>query len=367
MANQFKKFFQQYLDKKKIYIIAEAGVNHDGKISKAKKLIEMAKKAGANAIKFQTFTANDVVTKKAKKAKYQISNTKKQGSQYEMIKNLELQHKDFIYLKKIAEKNKIDFICSIFDNESLRFISLDLKSPIIKIPSGEITNYLLLKEIDYKKNYIFLSTGMSNMREVVDAINCICKSKVFVIKSKKITILNKKLYNTVKKKLFIFHCVTDYPVEEKFANLNCINTLSEKLGLHIGYSDHTLGCVAPLVAISKGAILIEKHFTLNKKSKGPDHLASLNPSEFQEMVIKIRKFESMIGDGIKRLQKCELKNIKLVRKSIVARKSIKKNEIFKIENLTVKRPGDGLSPFLIKRFINKKAKKDYYKDDFIKF
>jgi len=366
MIYQFKKLLKKYLKKKKIYIIAEAGVNHNGNISIAKKLIKEAKKAGADAIKFQTFLAEDVLTKKSKKADYQIKNTGNFETQFNMIKKLELKNKDFFYLKKIARLNKIDFISSVFDNASLRFLTLVLKLPIIKIPSGEITNYPLLNKLNYKKNYIFLSTGMSNLNEIVNAINCIGKKKIYSIKKGKIKIQNKIMHKKIKTKIFIFHCITDYPVKDKFANLNCIETLSKQLNLHIGYSDHTLGSIASIIAVSKGASIVEKHFTLNKKMKGPDHLASLNPKEFKKLSNKIRQYENMIGDGIKKIEKCEIKNAKLVRKSIVAKEKIKKNDIFNLENITTKRPGVGLSPFLIKKLLNKKAKKNYLKDELIK-
>ncbi len=366
MASIFKKNLKKYIDKEKIYLIAEAGINHNGKLSYAKKLISEAKKSGANAIKFQSFFAENVVTKSAKKADYQIRNTKNSGTQFSMIKNLELKNKDFYTLKKIAKLNNIDFISSVFDNESLSFVMNDLNLSIIKIPSGEITNYLLLRQINLEKNYVFLSTGMSNIKEIVNAINCMCKSKVFIIKKNLTKIKNKKLFNKIKKKIFIFHCVTDYPVKDENANLNCIETLSKNLKLNIGYSDHTIGTNAPLIAISKGAIVIEKHFTLDKKMKGPDHKASLNPGEFKELSNKIRQYERMIGNGEKKIQKCELKNSKLVRKSIVAKKDINKNTIFNLKNLTCKRPANGLSPFLIKKLLNKKSKKNYTKDQLIK-
>ncbi len=366
MSSIFKKNLKKYINKKKIYLIAEAGVNHNGKLSIAKKLIFEAKKSGANAIKFQSFSAENVVTKNAKKAEYQIKNTKNSGTQFDMIKNLELKNKDFYALKKIAKFNNIDFISSVFDNESLRFVMKDLNLSIIKIPSGEITNYLLLKQINLNKNYVFLSTGMSNVKEIINAINCMSNKEVFSIKKNFVKIKNKILFNKIRKKIFIFHCVTDYPVKDENANLNCIETLSKNLKLNIGYSDHTTGTIAPLIAISKGATIIEKHFTLNKKMKGPDHKASLNPDEFKKLSNNIRKYEKMIGDGIKKIQKCELKNSKLVRKSIVAKKNINKNTNFNLENLTCKRPANGLSPFLIKKLLNKKSKKNYIKDQLIK-
>ena len=351
---------------KKIYIIAEAGVNHNGKLSIAKKLIKAAKKAGASAIKFQSFSAENLVTKNSKKAPYQIKNTRNKDTQYKMLKKLELKTSDYYAIKNYSKKLKIDFISSVFDEESISFLIKKMKSKIIKIPSGEITNYLILKKLDLNSSFIILSTGMANLKEIADAVNTISNSKIYKFKNNKIKIINKKKLNKLKNKLIILHCVTDYPVIDKYANLKSIETLQKELKINIGYSDHTLGILAPIIAVSKGAKVIEKHITLNKKMSGPDHLASLEPDEFEEMVKNIKKFEEMIGSGKKILQKCELKNINVARKSIVAKKLINKNDKFSFENLTSKRPGNGISPMKIKELINTKSKKKYRQDQIVK-
>jgi|TARA_B100001964_G_scaffold181599_1_gene200828 N-acetylneuraminate synthase len=352
--------------KDKIYVIAEIGVNHNGKISLAKKLIQSAKKAGADAVKFQNFSADNLATQSARKAPYQIKNTKNNESQYLMLKNLELKRQDYFKLKNFSKKFKIDFISSVFDQESIFFLIKKLKIKKIKIPSGELTNFLILKELNLKNCQILLSTGMSNIKEIISAINIISKSIIYKFKKNKVKVVNYKMLKKIKKKLTVLHCVTDYPVDDKYANLKCIGNLSKQLKINIGYSDHTKGIIAPLIAASKGARVIEKHFTLNKKMKGPDHKASLEPREFKEMVKNLRDYELMCGDGEKKIQKCELKNINIARKSIVAKLLIKKNEKFTYRNLTAKRPGDGLNPMIIENLINKKSKKTFYPDEQIK-
>jgi sialic acid synthase SpsE len=351
--------------KKKIYIIAEIGVNHNGSLKLAKKLIKSAKKSGADAVKFQIFKTTNLTTNNAALAPYQLKNTKKKESQKEMLSKLELPNKCFLILKRFAKKNKIDFICSVFDVESLNFLNKELKSKIIKIPSGEMTNFFLLKKLNFYKKKILLSTGMSNYKEIVEAINLISKKKVFKLNNGKIKIINYKTYEKIKNKLFLLHCVSCYPLEYNQANLECINNMIKDFKLPIGYSDHTLGVIAPLIAASKGARIIEKHFTLNKKSFGPDHLASLDPLEFKNMVKNLRLFEFMNGNGRKIMQKCEIKNAKFVKKSLVAKKIIKKNEKFSFLNLTAKRPQTGISPVLIDKIINKKAKKIFLPDEII--
>ncbi len=353
--------------KNKIYVIAEIGVNHNGSFDLAKKLIFAAKKSGADAVKFQNFTADSLATKNSKKALYQKKNTKSNETQYEMLKKLELKKEYYFKLKKLSEKIKIDFISSVFDEDSVDFLTKKLKIKYLKIPSGEITNLLILKKLQKIKNKIILSTGMANLREIINSLNLIAKNKVYkFINEKKIIIRNKSLHKKLKEKIFVLHCVTDYPVEDKYANLSAIENLETKLKLNIGYSDHTLGILAPLIAASKGAKVIEKHFTLKKSMPGPDHKASLEPYEFKKMISYLRVFEVMNGDGKKKLQKCEIKNINIARKSIVAKKFIKKKEAFSYLNLTTKRPGNGLSPMDISKIINKKAKKNFQPDELIK-
>ena len=350
---------------KNIYIIAEIGVNHNGKLSLAKKLILKAKESGANAVKFQNFQADKLVTKFAVQAPYQKKNMKKKESQFKMLKRYELKESDYFLLKKICKKNKIDFISSVFDENSISFLLNRLKANIIKLPSGEINNYLILKKLKISNYKILISTGMSNYKDIVNVLNYISKKKIYTLKKNKIFILDSKKHKKLTKKVCIMHCVTDYPVNKNQANLKCIENIKNDFKVVIGYSDHTLGIIAPLIAVSKGAKVIEKHFTLSKKMKGPDHLASLEPREFSEMVKNIREYEIMNGDGKKRLQKCEIKNSKIARKSIVAKTIINKDEKFSFSNLTVKRPGTGLDPLSIETLINKKSKRKYYPDQLI--
>ncbi len=353
-------------NKNKVYIIAEIGVNHNGSISLAKKMILAAKKSGADAVKFQNFTANSLTTKNAKKAPYQLRNTKNSQSQYRMLKNLELELPQYFILKKFAKKNKIDFFTSIFDKESIFFLRNKLKQKVIKIPSGEINNPLIIDNLNIRHYKLIVSTGMASMKEITDSLNSILKRRLFKIKNNRVKITNISFLNKIKKRISLLHCVTDYPVQKNFANLKCIKTLAEEFKIPVGYSDHTRGVVAPVIAVSLGAQIIEKHFTLSKKMSGPDHKASLEPKEFSRMVDFIRDFEVMLGDGIKKLQACEKKNIKIARKSIVAKKFIKKSEKFSNLNLTTKRPGEGINPIKIRSLIGKKSRFNFKPDDLIK-
>lgn len=351
---------------KKIYIIAEIGVNHNGKLSVAKKLIDKAKFSGADAVKFQIFNTKNLVTPKADLAPYQKKNIKKNTNQYKMLKKLELKYKEFEKLKNYCDKKKIDFLNSVFDEESFEFNKKKLKSKLVKIASGELNNIFLLRKINIFNEKVILSTGMSNYQSIIESLNYLSKRKVFEFKNKKIKIVNKKIFKILKKNLFLMHCVTDYPVQDRYANLKCIDNMIKDFQLNIGYSDHTNGILAPLIAAVKGVNIIEKHFTLNKNSYGPDHKASLEPNEFLNMVKMIRKFELMNGDGIKKLQKCEKANFKIARKSLVAKNFIKKNEKFTYKNVTVKRPANGLNPILFRKILNKKSKKKYLPNEIIK-
>ena len=351
---------------KKTYIIAEAGVNHNGRINLAKKLIFEAKKAGADAVKFQTFDTGSVVTRSAVQAPYQTKNMKKKEKQFDMLKRYELKNEDYFLLKNYCKKIKIDFISSVFDEQGVDFLLNNIGSKVIKLPSGEINNYLILNKLKLSNYKILISTGMSNYQDIINAINTIAKKEIYKLKNLKPIIKNKKYFKKIKKNICIMHCVTDYPVRKKEANLKCIDNIKKDFKLVTGYSDHTLGVLAPTIAVTKGATVIEKHFTLNKKMKGPDHLASLEPKEFLKMVKNIREYELMNGDGKKKLQQCEIHNSKVARKSVVAKIIINKNEIFTLKNLTVKRPGIGLNPFMIEKLINKKSKKKYYPDQIIK-
>ena len=350
------------INKRKIKIIAEIGVNHNGNLSLAKKLILTAKSCGADYVKFQNWKAEDLVTKNAKMAKYQIKNTKKKIKQIDLLKPLELKNNSYRILKKYASKSKIQFISSPFDVKNFDFLSDELLSKIIKIPSGEINNYLMLSRVNLNKHKLLISTGMSSINEISKTLNFIAKKKIYVFKKNKIKINNNKIFKFLKKKICLLHCVTDYPVPNQYANLRAIETLSKFFKLPVGYSDHTLGISAPLIAASVGAKYIEKHLTIDKNLRGPDHKASLNPVEFKEMVKQIRNYEQMIGNGIKKPQKCELINMKIARKSIVASCYILKGEMFTKNNITVKRPAGGLDPTRYFEILGKKAKKNYMKD-----
>lgn len=347
---------------KKIKVIAEIGVNHNGSITLAKKLIEEAKKSGADFVKFQNWKADKLVTKDAKMANYQIRNTKKKFKQIHLLKPLELKDNDYFILKKFSEKRKIQFLSSPFDEESYQFLSNKLRCKIIKIPSGEINNFLMLKNVNLDNQKIFLSTGMASLTEIADCINFISKSKIYETKKNKIVIKKRSKLRFLKKRVILMHCVTDYPVPDNFANLSAIKTMKETFELPVGYSDHTAGIIAPTIAVSFGATLIEKHLTYDQNLKGPDHKASLNPSQFKKMINNIRTYEKMEGDGIKSPQTCEKKNMKVARKSIVARQKIKKGEIFTLQNITVKRPAGGKNPSRYFKFLGKISKKNYTKD-----
>lgn len=328
----------------KTYIIAEAGVNHNGSVEIAKKLIDVAKNSGADCVKFQTFISKNLVSKNAIKADYQKKVTDKNESQLDMLKDLELTFDQFVELKNYSESKNIDFMSTAFDFESIDFLnSLDLK--IWKIPSGEITNLPYLIKIAKLNKPIILSTGMSSIEEVDLAIKII------------------KEYN--KSKLTILHCTTEYPSPYKDINLNAMLTIKNKFNIDVGYSDHTKGIDIPIAATALGAKVVEKHFTLNKNMIGPDHKASLEPQELKAMVTSIRNIEIALGDGIKKPAESEIKNISVARKSIIASKSIKAGEIFTTENITVKRPGHGISPMNWFNVIGKKAKKDFNEDELI--
>lgn len=327
----------------KTLIIAEIGVNHNGNFKLAKKLIHEAKKSGADIVKFQIFKADDLTTKNTSVAKYQeITKFKKQ---YLMLKKLELSDTDFIKLYDICKKIKIEFCASFFNEESLHLIK-KLKLKIIKIPSGEITNFFLLKKIASFNKKIILSTGMSNLQDITRAINVLIK------------------FGTKKSKITLLHCNTEYPTSLNDVNLLAIKSIKKHFNLNVGYSDHTLSKEVPISAVSMGACVIEKHLTLNKKLSGPDHNSSLNPREFKLLVKSIRNTEKILGKEKKFVSKSEKKNIKKCRQFLVAKKDIDKNEIFNLKNLTCKRIGlRGISPMDLGKIIYKKAKKSYKKDE----
>lgn len=330
----------------KIFIIAEAGVNHNGSIELAKKLIDAAVEAGADAVKFQTFKAESIISKFAPKADYQKKNTEHNESLLDMLKKLELSYKDFKDLKKYCDNKGIMFLSTPFDLDSALFLK-NIGLEIFKIPSGEITNYLLLREIgSYGKNVI-LSSGMADLGEIEDAIDILAD------------------FGTPRRNITVLHCNTEYPTPYKDVNLKAMITIKKAFNIKVGYSDHTHGIEIPIAAVAMGAEIIEKHFTIDKKLEGPDHKASLEPEELKAMVDAIRNIEKAMGDGVKKPSKSELKNKDIVRKSIVAKKPIRKGEAFTEDNLTVKRPGTGTSPMKWNEVIGRKADKYYDKEEII--
>ncbi len=328
-------------------IIAEAGVNHNGKLKNAYKLIDVASDAGADIIKFQTFSADSLVTHHANKALYQKRNTSNKDSHYRMLKKLELSIQDHYLLKDYCKKKKIEFLSSGFDLESLHFLnSLGLKR--FKIPSGELTNLPYLEKIASFRKPIILSTGMANLKEIKSAVEVLTQNGIS------------------KKRITALHCTTEYPTPLNEVNLNAMITIRDKVGVNIGYSDHTSGTNVSVAAVAIGATIIEKHITLNKNLAGPDHKASMEPKDFIKMVDSIRETEVFMGNSIKEPTKSEKKNLLIARKSIVAKKNILKGEIYTSDNITTKRPGNGISPMRFNRFLGKKANKDYEMDDLIK-
>ncbi|WP_107695725.1 N-acetylneuraminate synthase [Campylobacter concisus] len=331
----------------KIFIIAEAGVNHNGNMELAKKLIDAAVEAKVDAIKFQTFKTELCISKNAKKAEYQVENTgNAKESQFEMVKKLELTSQNHCELISYCKEKNITFLSTPFDSDSIKLLH-ELGLSTFKIPSGEITNLPYLRQIGGLNKKIILSTGMANLGEVEAAIEVLVKS------------------GTKRENISLLHANTQYPTPMEDVNLKAMITLKNAFGLDVGYSDHTLGIEVDIAAVAMGAKIIEKHFTLDKNMPGPDHKASLEPDELAAMVRSIRNIELALGDGLKHFSKSESENIKIVRKSIVAKRDIKKGEIFSEQNICVKRPGDGISPIRWDEVIGQISQKDYKQDDLI--
>lgn len=331
-------------------IIAEAGVNHNGDLEMAKQLIRVAAEAGADYVKFQTFSADKLVTRTAKQAEYQKKNLQsgENDSQYTMLKKLELSHADHEELIKTCEYYGIKFLSTAFDNENLIYLTRDLDLDYIKIPSGELTNYPYLRLAAQLNKPIILSTGMATLPEILESVNLL------------------KEFGVQEKDLYILHCTTEYPALISEVNLKAMDTIAEATGCKVGYSDHTMGIAVSVAAAARGAKVIEKHFTLDRNLPGPDHPASLEPEELKRLVIVIRNVQRAIGDGIKQpASDRERGNGDVVRKSIVAACPIKAGEVFTEANLATKRPGTGISPMRWPEVIGKKATKDYNENDFI--
>lgn len=328
----------------KVFIIAEAGDNHNGSLELAFQLVDKAAEAGADCVKFQTFVTEEVISKRAEKAEYQKESTGTDESQYEMVKKLELTFDNFRQLQQYAKEKGLMFLSTPFDIPSVDFLE-DIDVPYFKIPSGEITNLPYLIRIARTGRDIILSTGMAEMDEIEAAV----------------TILKEHGAGGIS----LLHCNTEYPTPMEDVNLRAMLTLKEKFGVRVGYSDHTKGIEVPIAAAALGAEIIEKHFTLNHNMEGPDHKASLEPDELKAMIDGIRNIEKALGSGIKTASNSEKKNIDIARKSIVARKKIVKGETLTEENLAVKRPGNGISPMKWYEVIGTKAVRDFDEDEMI--
>lgn len=332
----------------KVIIIAEAGVNHNGDINLAKKLIDIAVEAGVDYVKFQTFKSESLVSKSAKKADYQIENTQDSTeNQLQMLKKLELSHEQHVELMAYCRQKNISFFSTAFDLDSLIYLK-ELGLTMVKIPSGEITNLPYLRKAAELFSKVIISTGMSTLEDIEKALNVFLSAGI------------------KREAIYILHCNTEYPTPMKDVNLLAMLTIKNKFNVEIGYSDHTLGIEVPTAAVALGAKMIEKHFTLDRSLPGPDQLASLEPLELKAMVASIRNIELVIsGNGMKEPSSSELKNMEIARKSIVAKTDINKGEVFSESNITTKRPGNGISPMLWDEVIGQVAQKDFIKDDLI--
>ncbi|MGV8058382.1 MAG: N-acetylneuraminate synthase [Smithellaceae bacterium] len=330
----------------KTFIIAEAGVNHNGSLEMAFQLIDTAVASGADAVKFQTFKAEKVIAVNAPKAGYQKETTGLDESQLEMVKKLELDEKAHTILNQYCQDKGIQFLSAPFDVESIDLLSR-LGMKIFKIPSGEITNLPYLRKLGALKKRLILSTGMADLGEIEDTLDVLTES------------------GTPLENITVLHCNTEYPTPFEDVNLKAMLTIGHAFGVAVGYSDHTNGIEVPIAAVAMGAIVIEKHFTLDRNLPGPDHQASLEPHELTDMVLRIRNIEKALGTGVKKPSLSELKNKSIARKSIVAATAIKAGEVFTDKNITIKRPGTGITPMRWDEIIGRKATKHYQRDELI--
>ena len=326
-----------------VYIIAEAGVNHNGDINLAYQLVDAAKAAGVDCIKFQTFKSENLVSHTAQKAEYQKAATG-DSSQQDMLKQLELSFGEFVSLKEYCDRKGIFFLSTPFDFESIEFLN-SIEMPFWKIPSGEVTNYPYLVALAKTEKPVVMSTGMCEMQEIEDAIAVLRENGASDIK--------------------LLHCNTEYPTPYEDVNLKAMKTLRDAFGVEVGYSDHTKGIEVPIAAVAMGAAVIEKHFTLDRNMEGPDHKASLEPQELKQMVDSIRHIEAALGSGDKKPSPSEKKNMAVARKSIVAAARIKAGDILTEENITVKRPGNGICPMRWKEVLGTRAVRDFEEDELI--
>ena len=352
------------------YIIAEAGVNHNGSIEMARELIRVAAQAGADAVKFQTFRAEALASSKAPKADYQMETTDGKESQVDMLKKLELPLSSYGVLLEDCRKAGIDFLSTPFEEESLRFLTEECDLPIIKIPSGEITNAPFLLQIARTGKEVILSTGMSTLGEVDSALGVLSfgylhEGEPYSVQDFTSAYSEAQRQGILQNKVRLLHCTTEYPAPFEEVNLAAMDTMRQAFGLPVGYSDHTEGIAVALAAAARGASIIEKHFTLDKSLPGPDHKASLNPEELKMMVQGIRQIEQAIGSNVKVMGIAEGKNATIARKSLVSRTAIRKGERFTKENVAVKRPGTGISPMRYWEILGTTAEHDYEMDESI--
>lgn len=354
-----------------VKVIAEAGVNHNGRANLAFRLVDAAHTAGADIVKFQTFKAKNIVTKNAKQAEYQVRNVGYSQSQYEMLSRLELDYDTHKQLIAYCNKLGIEFLSTAFDLESLNFLVYELGLNRLKIPSGEIINAPLILEHARTGCDLIMSTGMATLAEVESALAVIAFGLVSGKDAKPShqafyeAYFSKEGQNALKEKITLLHCTSEYPAPMREINLNAMDTMERAFHLPVGYSDHSLGITAPIAAVALGAVLIEKHFTLDRNMEGPDHKASLEPNELSAMVKAIRDVELALGSGVKGPQASEIKNKDIARKSLVANQEIKKGDIFTANNLSIKRPGYGISPFRYWEFLGKQAQSNYEEGDMI--
>ena len=332
--------------KKKVLVIAEAGVNHNGSLDMAVDLIKEASKAGADIVKFQTFFADDGITQKSIKAKYQIDNENNSLDQYSMLKKLELSPDEHIFLIKKCNENNIEFLSTPFDIKSISLLS-KLGLERFKVPSSEVDNTFFLRNIGLLGKEVILSTGMATLGEVEYALDTICDA------------------GTPLNNITVLHCTTQYPTAFPEVNLRAMNTIANSFNVNVGYSDHTLGIEVPIAAVALGAKIIEKHITLDRQLEGPDHKASIEPEEFSRMVKSIRNIEDSLGSNFKKPTQKEIEMRLIMRKSLVASQFINKGELFTQKNVTTKRPGNGLPANFLDFVIGRKSSKDYQINDLI--
>lgn len=353
------------------FIIAEAGVNHNGDIDKALALVDVAVEAGADAVKFQTFKSENLVTEKAQKAEYQKHTTDSNETQISMLRRLELSHENHFKIKDYCEQKKIEFMSTAFDMESLDFLLTEMELKRLKIPSGEITNHPLVYAHAKSGKDIIVSTGMATMEEIKQALMVI-SGGLLESQGEEVNFHWEKAYQNktaqamLGHKVSILHCVTEYPAPANALNLKALEHIKTTFGLPVGYSDHSSGIWAPIGAVALGAAMIEKHFTLDKTLPGPDHQASLDPQELRQMVSGIRNMEEALGDGIKRPVAAEIINKTPARKSLVAALPIKKGEILTEAHIAIKRPEGGISPVKFWEMLGSEASQNYNPGDFLK-